>query len=143
MKDYYDESLWEKVICFPYRLSYAIEQLWEKIKSAIKRARKNYDDFDLYDVSSSFIERYIRILTEFKQKTCSFPFSMSEEEWDNILQEMIDHLKLMNEEDIVAILSKGMPEDYEVNYREVWRIQQLHKDEFFKLFSKYFYDLWW
>jgi hypothetical protein len=67
---------------------------------------------------------------------------MTVEEWDAVIDEMLYHLKYMDEETVTEELEKNVPEDWSASYRTVNPILEKHKDAFFKLFSKYFYDLW-
>ena len=67
---------------------------------------------------------------------------MTEEEWDDIIDEMIYHLHYMNEEVVVEELERDVPDDWSASYKTVNYILDKHKDAFFELFSKYFYHLW-
>ena len=59
------------------------------------------------------------------------------------LDEMIKHLTLMNENNVMSELKKGMPDSFEPNYKTVIDVMNRHKEEFFALFSKWFYKLWY
>ena len=47
----------------------------------------------------------------------------------------------MNENNVIAELKNGMPDSFKPDYKTVGEIMDRHKDEFFKLFSKWFYNL--
>ena len=67
---------------------------------------------------------------------------MTEEEWNNIIDEMIFHLRYMDEEKVDEELCKDVPDNWIPCVPTIDMITEKHKDEFFKLFSKYFYNLW-
>ena len=48
--------------------------------------------------------------------------------------------KLLN--DKIDELEKNVPDDWVASYKTVNPILDKHKDAFFELFSKYFFDLW-
>ena len=50
---------------------------------------------------------------------------------------------MMDEENVIEVLTKDMPEDYNPSWESVTEIMNRNKKEFFELFSKYFYDLWY
>jgi hypothetical protein len=104
---------------------------------------RGYSNQDLYSFYSNWVERHLKILKDFKKSTVGYPWNMTAKQWDEILDEMINHLEMMNEDRVAESLSKGMPETYKVDYKAVWEIMERHREEFFKLFSKYFYNLWY
>ena len=68
---------------------------------------------------------------------------MKEEEWDAILQDMCKHLYMMDEDNVTESLKTGMPEGWEPYIDSIYEIMERHKNEFFDLMKKHFYDLWW
>lgn len=105
---------------------------------------KGYDSVDVFETFAKFRERYTKILTEYRKWHCGIPmeFEDSEEEWDNIIDEMLYHLHYMDEETVTDELEKGVPDDWSASYKTVDYVLNKHKDAFFELFSKYFYCLW-
>ena len=103
---------------------------------------KGYDDTEVFNTDLTFIDRYLKILKDFRKNHYGYPLSITNEQWDDILDEMIKHLSLMTEDNVETELKKGMPDSFEPDYKTVNEIQDKHKDEFFKLFSKWFYNLW-
>jgi enoyl-[acyl-carrier-protein] reductase (NADH) len=69
-------------------------------------------------------------------------FIESAEEWDNVIDEMLYHLHYMDEENVIKELEKDVPDEWNASHIVVHEIMNKHKEEFFILFSKYFYDLW-
>ena len=48
----------------------------------------------------------------------------------------------MNEDNIKKELSKYILKDWIVSDKTVYEVAEKHKNEFFKLFSEYFFNLW-
>ena len=139
--------MWSK-IWFYIRLPFCKLEQWywnihRNIKFGFQRMFRGYDNADGYAFFSNFIDRHYKLLKHFKKHNFGYPANLTEKEWDNILEEMIQHLYMMDEWNVIQSLEKGMPEDYKVDYKSVYEITERHKDEFFKLFSKHFYSLWW
>lgn len=114
---------------------------WE-VRYGFQRMFKGYDSVDCFETYYKFTQRYYKILTDYKKNHCGYPCEMSENEWDDIVDEMIYHLYYMNEEHVEKELSKNVSEDWSPSMKTVDDIMERHKDEFFKLFSKYFFNLW-
>ena len=107
------------------KIKYKLDTFKRKIKYAWQRAIHGYDYCDVYNLNDAFIDRYIKILTAFKEENMSVPIDMTEKEWDKIIDEMINYLKSIQSEEKIT-----------------WEIRERYKDKFFELFSKYFFDLW-
>ena len=119
-----------------------MKNILKQIKYGFQRMLRGYDDNEISDIEYSFVKRYIKILTDFKNRTDICPLGISLKELTDIVDEMINHLKLMNEEYVIKELCKDMPADYHPDYETIVRIMLNNKNEFFKLFSQYFTDLW-
>lgn len=125
------------------RLQFICWDIYRTIKFSFQRMFRGYSNQDLYSFYSNWVERHLKLLKDFKKSTVGYPWNMTAKQWDEILDEMINHLEMMNEDRVAESLSKGMPETYEVDYKAVREIMERHREEFFKLFSKYFYNLWY
>ena len=136
------ESFWDSVKYFPWRLGFKIKNLYYQVKYGFQRMFRGYDDTEVSNADLTFIDRYLKILKDFRKNHYGYPLSITNEQWDDILDEMIKHLSLMTEDNVETELKKGMPDSFEPDYKTVNEIQDKHKDEFFKLFSKWFYNLW-
>lgn len=86
-----------------------------------------------WNIDDGFIVLYRTILKDFRSNLHSYPSNMTLEEWDCILDEMIDLLDEMN------IDKTDMMQGY---HKEIYNEVENSKSRFFELFSKYFYDLW-
>ena len=137
-----DWTLWEKITIPYYRAKHWIRDTYWEIRYGFQRMFKGYDSVDTFEIFSKFIERYTKILTQYRKNHVGYCYCMTEEEWDDIIDEMLYHLKYMDEETVVEELEKNVPDNWSASYKTVNPILEKHKDAFFELFSKYFYDLW-
>ena len=135
-------STWDKITIPFYRAKRKIKNVYWNIRYGLQRMFKGYDSVDVFDAFEQFIERYTKILTDLKKYKNGFPCDMTEDEWDGIIDEMIYHLYYMNESNINKELEKYAPDGWLPCLGTTDEIMYKHKDEFFKLFSKYFYNLW-
>lgn len=135
-------DLWYNIVSPFRKLGWKIEKLYWKSRYGCERMFKGYDSVDCFETFSRFTERYYKIFTEYKKNHHGYPCNLSENEWEDILDEMIYHLYYMCEENVNKELSKNVPEGWIPTWKTSEEIMNKHKDEFFKLFSKYFYFLW-
>ena len=68
-------------------------------------------------------------------------FEDNEEGWAKVLTTMAHCLDMMDEDYVNKFLPAPMQRTLE-DYKRASEIMQKHKDQFFELFSKYFYALW-
>ena len=136
------EKVWDAITTPFYRAKNWIRDTYWQVRYGFQRMFKGYDYVDTFEIFAKFIERYTKILTRYKKNHMGYCCGMTEEEWDEIIDEMLYHLKYMDEETVTAELEKNVPDNWSASYRTVNPILEKHKDAFFELFSKYFYDLW-
>lgn len=113
------------------------------IKFSIQRAFRGFAYQDIYSFNKSFITRNITLLKQFKKRKDNTPWDLTRDEWDAVLDHLIYYLEMMDEENVIKVLKKGMPEDCNPSLASVSEIMNRNKEDFFELFSKYFYDLWY
>ena len=135
-------NLWDKITMPFYRIKSWVKYVYWKIRYGFQRMFKGYDCVDTFETFSKFTERYYKILAEYKKHHHGYPYDSTEEKWDNIVDDMLHNLYYMDEENVEKELSKDVPENWMVDPQITYEIMNKHKDEFFKLFSKYFYNLW-
>ena len=114
-----------------------------KVKWRYQRFIRGWADEDTWDIDWWFIKTLSPMLKKFKEDNDSNPFKFSEEEWDTILDNMIYYLEGMNEEGAVKQLYGEGANLTVDDYKEISNHMTHSKEEFFKLFTQYFYDLWW
>lgn len=136
------EKIWDAITIPFYRIKHKVRDIYWKIRYGFQRMFKGYDVVDTFETFAKFVERYGKILTEYRKKHWGYPGDLTEEEWDDIVDEMIYHLHYMNEQTVIDELEKDVPYEWSVSGKVVSEIMDKHKDEFFTLFSKYFYHLW-
>ena len=138
------EKIWDAITIPYYKIKNWLRDTYWEIRYGFQRMFKGYDSVDTFETFHKFVERYTKILTEYRKKHCGIPmeFENSEEEWDKVIDKMLYHLRYMDEETVIEELEKDVPDDWNVYSKSVYEVMEKHKDAFFKLFSKYFYDLW-
>jgi hypothetical protein len=136
------ENLWW-AMTRPFRkVKWKVEDVYWKVRYGFERMFKGYDSVDCFETFSKFIERYSKILIEYKKTHHGYPCDMSNQKWEDIIDEMIYHLYYMDEDNIEKELCKNVPDGWTPSVKTVDEIMVRHKDEFFKLFSEHFYNLW-
>ena len=136
------ENAWDIITTPFYRIKHKIRDVYWEIRYGFQRMFKGYDEVDTFETFYKFIDRYSKILADYRKYHWGYPGTMTEEEWDNIVDEMLYHLKYMDEETVTEELERNVPDDWTASGKVVSEIMDKHKDAFFELFSKYFYHLW-
>lgn len=135
-------SLWDKTTLPFYKARHKVKDAYWKARYGFQRMFKGYDNVDTFDIFSKFVERYKKIIKELRDNHYGYPGTITNEEWDNILDTMLYHLHYMEEDNVIKELEKDVPENWSVSLRTVNDVMEKHKNGFFKLFSEYFYSLW-
>ena len=137
-------TLWDRITTPFWKVKHWIRDTYWRIRYGFQRMFRGYDSVDTFETFAKFRERYIKILTDYRKKHYGVPmeFENSAEEWDKVIDEMLYHLHYMDEEIVTDELEKDVPNDWSASMKTVSEVMNKHKDAFFELFSKYFYDLW-
>lgn len=135
-------TLWDKITLPLYRFVHKVKNVYWNIRYGFQRMFKGYDNVDVFDTFSKFTDRYSKILAEYRKSHVGYVGTMTLEEWNSIIDEMIFHLYYMNEENVNEELKKYVSDNWIPTLETVSKIMDSHKDKFFKLFSEYFYSLW-
>lgn len=96
----------------------------------LQRSKRGWTEYDAWNIDVWFMETMESMLTYYRRHHVGYPPDISEERWDEIIDRMIFLLKEMQKDDICV--------DFEQDFKN----KMTNKDEFFELFSKYFYALW-
>ena len=136
------EKIWDVITTPYYKAKWKIRDVYWEVRYGFQRMLKGYDSVDTFEIFAKFIERYTKILTEYRKTHIGYVYNMTEEEYDNIIDEMLYHLRYMDEWTVIEELEEDVPENWSASAKTVDQIMNKHKDEFFKLFSEYFYNLW-
>ena len=126
-----------------YRIKNAFWNAYRVIKFGFQRMFRGYDNSDCWAFKWRFIDKNYKILNHFIKTHVSYPCNMTEKEWEDILQEMCKHLYMMDEDNVAEYLKVGRPKGWEPAIDSVYEIMEKHKNEFFDLMKKHFYDLWY
>ncbi len=136
------EKIWDKITTPLWRVKRWIKDAYWEVRYGFQRMFNGYDAVDTFETFAKFIDRYSKILTEYKKYHVGYCSEMTEQEWEAIIDEMIYHLKYMDEETVIKELERNVPDNWTVGHKTINEVLNIHKDIFFELFSKYFYDLW-
>lgn len=136
------EKVWDVITTPYYKAKHWIRDTYWEIRYGFQRMFKGYDSVDTFETFSKFIDRYTKILTEYRKKHVGYVGTMTNEEWEAIIDEMLYHLYYMDECHVIDELEKNVPDDWSASYNTVNPILDKHKDAFFELFAKYFYHFW-
>lgn len=120
-----------------------IKYLPRAIKYRFQRAFRGWADCDTWDMDFWFMEVMKPMLQHLRDTHQGHPGELTEEAWNVVLDRMIFLLTEMDEntcsqqntlwEDKDKALAREM---------DICEYRNACKDEFFRLFSKYFYNLW-
>lgn len=118
---------------------FRLKILWYNFRSRIQRFKRGYSDEDVWNMDTWFIETITPMLHQLKTRGIGSPAYLTEDEWRDILSQMLNHLYFMNEDNVIKFLGYSTTTK---NHERINEILLDHKNKFFELFSKYFYDLW-
>ena len=135
-------TLWDKITIPFYRLKSKIKDYYWQVRYAFQRMFKGYDVTETFEMFSNFIDRYRKILKDYKEHRWGYPGELTNEEWEAIIDKMIHCLDMMDEQYLEKFLLEDMPEKYVVSPMSTYEIMEHYKNEFFELFSEWFYNLW-
>lgn len=135
-------DLWFNITLPFYRLKRKIRDIYWEIRYGFQRMFKGYDYVDTFETYAKFIDRYYKILKDYRENLHSHPGTMNEHQWNAIIDKMLLHLYYMDENHVDEELCKDAPDNWIVTLDTSYSIMEHHKNEFFKLFSEHFYDLW-
>lgn len=136
------EKIWDVITTPYYKAKWKVKEAYWEVRYGFERMFKGYDSVDTFETFAKFIERYTKILTEYRKTHIGYVGTMTNEEWEAIIDEMLYHLYYMDEWHVIDELEKDVPDNWSVSAKLVSEVLDKHKDAFFKLFSEYFYNLW-
>lgn len=130
----YNKEIFDR--CFCWRGTSWWRNITRGIPQYIKQMhfllKNGYDVYATWETCDWFVEKMKHILNEYLTHHWGYPCEFeSNEEWETIIRRMISLLEKMGYLDYSI-------KDYEKHIQE----RDAAKDEFFELFSKYFYNLW-
>jgi hypothetical protein len=122
-----------------------IKYLPHAIKYRFQRAFRGWADCDTWDMDFWFIEVMKPMLQHLRDTHMGHPGDLTEEAWNVVLDRMIFLLAEMDENTCSqqnTFWRSGNKDKALAREIDVCKYRDTCKDEFFRLFSKYFYNLW-
>ena len=144
---FYNEKIFKR--CFDWRGKYWYKNIKEiplYFKLMHHLIKHGYDEYATWETFDWFIDTMKDILTTYRYGHIGYPVVSYDDkkkqeaaniDYDADLEKMISLLEDMDEDS-----HKYAAEEYEKDFKRKYDEMYAAKDEFFKLFSKYFYDLW-
>ena len=138
---------WYEKLFSPFtKLKARLEERREKKRFSRQRSKKGYADCDVWEMRTWFLNTARPILSEMAEKTNNHPEEITFEEWRGVLKRMAHLLELMdvwNDEALRKELGISDDEKCDSVRERISEMRMKAKDEFFSLFNKYFYHLWY
>lgn len=135
-------SLWDAFTSPFYMICNFFGNVFENFKRRCQCFRRGYSQMDVWDIDWWFVRTVKSMLKDFKSVHWGHPTGVTDDEWESILEEMIDHLELMDEENVIKSLGLTRKNLSYEESQKIGNIMIKNKECFFKLFSKWFYSLW-
>lgn len=144
---FYNEKIFKR--CFHHHARYwykNIKYIPLYFKLMHHLIKHGYDEYATWETFDWFIDTMKEILTIYRNNHDGYPvFSWEDNEtqeehekrYDEGLDKMLSLLDDMDEDN-----SKYETEEYDKELKKKYEEMYAAKDEFFKLFSEYFYSLW-
>jgi hypothetical protein len=156
------KGCWKETKCCSLR--YRLKNLIRELRYAWQRAWRGYDDCEVWDINLCFIERYKLILKDYRENHYSLlnvpneeyrnifgKLFFNEEETDDIIDTMIFHLEMMNQDYVEKVLYGKNIYDDDYDFAKDFSIEKAmrvssvvhqNKEAFMRLFNLFFWDLW-
>jgi len=145
-----------------WKLTHRLRELKWDLKYAWQRAWRGWDSRDMFNMDTSFIDRQKEILKRYREVHSGLfnvpveyrdKFSQDyfeDDDTDMIIDTMIFHLEMMNEDYVKKLLyGKNVYDNYYdwKNYtiektKRISSIVNQNKEAFMKLFNIFFWQLW-
>ena len=138
---------WYEKLFLPFGILRAnLEEKREKRKFKRQRGKKGYADCDVWEMRTWFVDTARPILLEMSERVNNHPDELTFEEWRGILKRMAYLLELMDVWDDSALrkeLGISADEKSDSVTEQLFEKRMEAKEEFFSLYNKWFFDLWY
>lgn len=124
-------------------LRYRIKEAYYQFKFRCQRFIRGYADEDVWGMDMWFIEGMQKLLPKYIKKTDGYPGTITAEEWNKILNKMLHYLNGMTEDGAKKQL---FGETENLTLKQIRQIEEHMvqcEKEFFALYTKWFYHLWY
>jgi hypothetical protein len=127
------------------KIRYKIKDLMSEIRLAFQRAWQGFDYSEVWNINTCFIERMNLMLPHLLKYHVAHPGDMTNEEWESILQNMIDEFYLADEENFIDFYQNKysinmLKDNYDI--MAYCNEYNQHKEKALDLFVKHFDALW-
>ena len=115
------------------------------LKRRIQWFKRGWADSDTFSIDYWFTDRIVPMLTYLRDNLHGHPAELTEEEWREILRELIFYAERMDEDYWWDHYVKEMGGYDNVSAEQIRLISKKtdeYKDNFFELFSEWFFHLW-
>lgn len=133
---------WHKITIPFYVVKRKLYDVWRGFRKRCQRFKYGYSESDLWNMDSWFIDIIQRMLIHFRDNAVGYPACITEDEWNLILEEMIDCLSLMDEDEAEKYITKNGFYPFSDEYKAKYELMNKNKKRFFELFEEWFYYLW-
>ena len=138
---------WYEKLFLPFtKLKARLEERREKKKFQRQRGKRGYSDLDAWEMRTWLVNTAKPILLEMAEKINTHPEELTFEEWREILKRMAHLLALMDVWDDSALRKELGISEKEKGDNVTTLLNEKRaeaKNEFFSLFNKWFYHLWY
>jgi hypothetical protein len=136
---FYNKKIFKRCFDWPARYWYKnIKRIPLYFKLMHHLVKYGYDEYAHWETFNWFIDTMKPILMSYITDASGYPCEFeTPEEWHKILNHMIELLDSMDENS-----PKYEADDYMFGFEKKYNAINEAKDEFFKLFAEYFYNLW-
>lgn len=120
-----------------------IKLFFQDIKFCYQRIKYGWCERDSWGIDMWFLEVMPQILQCLRDNRHGYPGTMTSEEWDEILDELIFNLREANEETCSQINQYDIFDKNFLNrYKEIDEYRNKCKDRALYLFNEFFWHLW-
>lgn len=136
---FYNKTIHDRTFCERRYFISNIRLIKQYLKDINFLVKNGYDKSATYDLDIWFMSMMKEILPSYKNRDCVVEIDSSKTEKENMAlwQETIDKMI-----DLLNRMDRGSEIYNDVSFNERERATNKAKNEFFKLFSKYFYEFW-
>lgn len=128
-----------------YKIKNTIRDSWYDFRCRCQRFKCGYSYSDVWDMDYWFMNTVKPMLIHLRDHGSSVPmeFENNEKGWHDTLTDMVCCLNMMDRDQVYRELGfDNMRNMTREDYDTAYNIMEKNKNEFFELFSKYFYTLW-
>lgn len=141
---FYNEKIFKR--CFDWRGKYwykNIKEIPRYFKLMHHLIKHGYDEYATWETFGWFIDTMQDVLKVYRKNHNGYPIFdciMGSKEWDKLVKKYDSDIDRMIE--LLDLMDEGNEKYTDMHYIEKHDSIIAAKDEFFELFSKYFYNLW-